>query len=360
MLNKLRLLKIKIMCQGIKITDTAQRKLTENGKVPLSLFEYPTTAGISLILPGDIYINAQFAGKFVSSDIILDYSDKFFIKYNNEKVEIKILPLPDYFDKKNSEGVPYSKIIMSHADRMRINPIWGCHFSCKYCDFNKEKYAKIPFEKFKEAIDVALADKNLKPKHLLISGGVPKPEDEEFLDLIYEKVTKYLKQKNIPTDIMLTPNKREGYLAKLKSWGVNALSINIEIFDSKIAQKLNPQKAELTKELYFDFIKEAVEVFGIGKVRSILIIGLEPIEDTLEGVEEITKLGSDIVLSPFVPAENATLSNFNPPSENDLIEVYEKSKQIADTNNVKIAPRCIPCQHNTLAFPENTSDYYFS
>jgi uncharacterized radical SAM superfamily protein len=348
------------MCKGVSITEKAQKALTQNGKVPLSLFEYPTTAGISLILPDNIYVNAQFVGKFVDSNIILDYGNKFFLYYNNEKIEIKILPLPDYFDKKNLEGVPYSKFIMSHTDRMRINPIQGCYFSCKYCDFNKEKYNKITFEKFKEAIDVALADKNLKPRHLLISGGVPKPEDEEFLDLIYKKVAEYLKQKNILTDIMLTPNKKKGYLAKLKSWDINALSINIEIFNTKIAYKLNPQKAKLTKELYLNFIKEAVEIFGIGKVRSILIIGLESIQDTLKGVEEITKLGSDIVLSPFIPAKNTPLSNFNPPSENDLLKVYEKSKRIVDANKVKIAPRCIPCQHNTLAFPDDTDDYYFS
>lgn len=249
---------------------------------------------------------------------------------------------------------------MSHTDRMRIGPICGCHFACKYCDSNKEVYGKNSFEQFKEAIDVALNDPNIKPKHLLISGGVPKPEDEKFLDLTYQKVTEYLKQKNIPTDIMLTPRKEKGYILKLKSWGVNSLSINLEIYNIKIANKLNPQKAKLTKKLYFNFIKEAVDIFGIGKVRSILIIGLEPIEETLKGVKELSKLGSDIVLSPFVPAENTPLSHLNPPTEKDLITTYEESKKITDAYNVKIAPRCIPCQHNTLAFPDDTADYFFS
>jgi molybdenum cofactor biosynthesis enzyme MoaA len=348
------------MCRGISITNKAKKTLTKNGEIPLSLFEYPTTAGISLVLPDNIYVNAQFSGKFINSDIVLHYKSNYFLKYNNKKINIKILPLPDYFNKKNSSGILYSKLIMSHTDRMRINPIRGCHFSCKYCDFNKEKYDKISFEEFKDAIEVALADKNLSPKHLLISGGVPKPIDEKFIDSIYEKITKYLKRKNIPVDIMLTPNRKNGYLSKLKSWGVSTLSINIEIFNNEIARKLNPQKANLTKELYFSFIKEAVKLFGNGKIRSILIVGLEPIDDTLKGVEELAKLGSDIVLSPFVPAENTKLSKFNPPSENDLIEIYKKSKQIADANNVKIAPRCIPCQHNALAFPENTKDYYFN
>lgn len=85
MLNKLQLLKIKIMCRGIKITDKAKKSLTQNGKVPLSLFEYPTTSGISLVLSGNIYVNAQFSGKFINSTILLDYKDNYFLKYGNER-----------------------------------------------------------------------------------------------------------------------------------------------------------------------------------------------------------------------------------------------------------------------------------
>ncbi|EFK96102.1 Radical SAM domain protein [sediment metagenome] len=348
------------MCEGIIITNEAKKHLTNNDAIPLSLFEYPTTSGISLVLPDNIYVNAQFSGKYARSPIILDYKNDYFLNFNNEITPVKIIPLPDYFNKKDTDGNLYTNFIMSHTDRMRINPIWGCYFTCKYCDFNKERYKKIPFVKLKEAIDVALADKNIQPKHLLISGGTPKPEDRDFLDSIYEQVTKYLLQKNITTDIMLAPRKEKDLLKKLKSWGVNSLSINLEIYQEELAKKFNPEKAKISREFYFQFIKDAVMIFGISKVRSILIIGLEPISETLKGVEEIAKLGSDIVLSPFMSSENIALAHIKPPTEQDLIEVYEKSKIITDKYGVTIGPRCIPCQHNTLAFPNNSSEYFFS
>lgn len=361
MLTELQKLKISIMCKGVKISQNAEKALTKEGKVPLSVFEYPTTSGISTILPNDIYVNAQFSGKFVNSDLIIDYKDgKYKILYNNKDIPIKVLPLPDYIGEKSEEGFIYDNVIMTHTDRMRISPISGCFFDCKYCDENRVKYEKIPVKKLKQAIDIALKDKNLKPKHMLISGGTPKIEDREYLDNVYKEITQFLNSKDISTDIMLAPRMDEGFLVKLKSWGVNGLSINLEIFNPEMARRYNPAKHKITRENYFKFIKESVNLFGKGKIRSILIVGLEPIEETIKGVEEIAKLGCDIVLSPFVPSENTDLSKLDPPTESILIEVYERSKEITEEYGVKLGPRCIPCQHNTLTFPDNSGEYYFS
>jgi len=349
------------MSGGIKISESAKNILTKSGSVPLSLFEYPTTAGISLVLSGDIYVNAHFSEKFGNSKLTLDYSaGKYFIKDGRASCVAEVIPLPSYFDKKNKDGFYYKEIVISHADRMRINPIVGCSFRCKYCDMHRLEYKKFPLERILEAIDVALEDKNIKPKHLLISGGSPIAADREYLDKVYEEVTIYLKKKNIPVDIMLAPRKERGFLKELKDYGVNALAINLEIYNEKIAKELNPQKAATSRDFYFDFIKRAVEVFGCGKVRSLLIVGLEPLEETLQGVEALAKIGCDPVLSPFIPGKRTQLSNFSPPTIEDLEKAYLASKAIVDRYGAKIGPRCIPCQHNTLAFPDDSGDYFFS
>jgi radical SAM superfamily enzyme YgiQ (UPF0313 family) len=361
MLNRTQKLKIKIISKGVKISDSAKDQLTESGNVPLSLFEYPTTAGISLVLPGDIYVNAHFSGKFGNSKLTLDYSTgKYTVRDGENTYTVNVIPLPSYFDKKNKNGLYYKEVIMSHADRMRINPIIGCSFRCKYCDMHRLEYKKFPLERILEAIDVALEDKNIMPKHLLISGGSPIADDREYLDKIYRETTIYLKKKDIPVDIMLAPRKEKGFLEELKNYGVNALAINLEIYNEEIAKEINPQKAAISRDFYFDFIKRAVEIFGRGKVRSLLIVGLEPIKETLRGVEALAKIGCDPVLSPFIPGERTQLSDFLPPTIEDLENVYSASKVIADKYGVKIGPRCIPCQHNTLAFPDDSGDYFFS
>lgn len=353
MLKTNQLLKIKILSQGINISEIAKKELTQSGKYPLSLSEFPTTSGINLILPDNIWVCAHFTGNFKNSRITLDFiKSNFVIIENNKKAKVQISPLPSYITKRNKDGIPYKDLIVTFGDRMRINPIDGCSFRCKYCSFNLKKYQKRPIDWYKEAIDVALNDSKIKPKHMLLSGGTPYPQDRRYVDTVYKSLTQYLISRNIPTDIMLVPRPEKGFLKKLKSWGVDGLAINLEIYNQKIAKRANPQKAKITRKRYFEFIKEAVKIFRKGKVRSLLIVGLEPIKDTLKGVKEIAKLGCDPVLSPFVPFEGTPLENFKPTTEKDLIKVYTDAEKIVKKFGVKIGPRCVSCQNNTLTFPD--------
>ncbi len=69
-------------------------------------------------------------------------------------------------------------------------------------------------------------------------------------------------------------------------------------------------KAKASRELYLDFIAGASEEFGLGKVRSLMLVGLEPVEDTLRGVEELAKRGCDPILSPFRPRPDYSIKRY--------------------------------------------------
>jgi len=360
MLSRIEKIKIRLIAEGIKITSEAKQELTKNGE-PLSLFEYPTTSGVTLILGKNIYINTRFTGKHIKPKILLDYiKDVYYLIDKNIKIRVNVLLVPRYFDKKLDSGILVRDMIMSHADRMRINPISGCSFRCKFCDAHAENYQKNDIKDIIKSIKVVMKDKNIKSKHLLISGGTPLKKDYEYIDDVYEKVTKFLKKKNIPVDVMMSPRMDIDILDKLKKWGVNGLSINLEVFNERMARKVVPQKAAISREFYFEFIKKAIEIFGKGKVRSLLLLGLEKEKDTLKGVESLAKLGCDVVLSPFVPGNGIMIKNTKPPTAKSLERMFLQSKKIANKYGVVLGPRCIPCQHNTLAFPDRSGKYYFS
>ena len=120
-------------------------------------------------------------------------------------------------------------------------------------------------------------------------------------------------------------------------------------------------KVKACRQLYFDFIERAVGIFGAeGQVRSLILVGIEPIEDTLQGVEALAQLGCDPVLSPFRPDPATPLKDHPPASVDTLVEVYERGLEIVERYGVKLGPRCIPCHHNTLTFPDGTNTYYYS
>jgi len=354
MLSKLELIKIDLMTHGMHISERAKQNLTRQGKVPLSLFEYATTSGIPLKFKNsDIYVNSPFAEDFCKdTKWQLDYDEKeFFIRNNSEEIIVEAIPLPSYFN------TPWSRFTMTHIDRVRISPIMGCSFACQFCDFSRtHKYQKEKVDDLIKSIQIAINDPVLPARHILISGGNPEPEDEPYMDEVYEKITKTF---DVPVDIMMVPRRDVNYVDKLYSWGVNELSINLEIFNPQIAQKIIVGKNKLGREEYFKFLERAVAVYGKNNVRSILLVGLEPIEDTLKGVEALAQRGVSPVLSPFRPSPKTPLAHLSPPTSHQLAEVYEKSKEIAGKYGIKLGPKCIPCHHNTLTFPDGSSFYKY-
>ncbi len=357
-LNLHEKLKISCLSRGIVISPLARDEISNNGSNPLSIHEFATTGGVTFKLD-DIYINAPFDEWYCESpEVFLDFDQDqnlFFILFQNQKFFVDVLPLPGFLNQKDNEGNYLKEVLMSHADRLRISPISGCSFGCHFCDFGLKQHQAHPIPQVMDSMSLSLSDKQLPIKHILISGGTPTPSEYPYYERICEEV---IINSNIPVDIMLAPCAKD-ILLNLFYAGANGFAINIEIFDRDIAQKIMPNKWSLGLSKYAEFISKAVELTnGNGKVRSLIIVGLEPIEKTLEGVEFLAKLGCDPVLSPFRPAKDTPLQNFRPPSISFLEEVYLKSLEIVEKYNVKLGPRCIPCQHNTLSFPSGDSFFY--
>lgn len=357
-MNNLYKLKISLMSHGIQITPAAREVLIGDKDQPLSMGDYVTTSGLVLVLPGDIYVNANYKEEFCKrSENILDFAGGLIIRTPNLQTEVQCLPVPSYYNKKLSTGRPVTDVIVTHADRMRISPIRGCANQCQFCDMGTSfSYLKAGIDEIVEALDIALDDQHLTPRHLLISGGSPEKGDEEYLDIVYKRI---IKRSPVPVDVMLAPREDDGILEKLIQWGCEGLSINLEINRDELAKQIMPEKYRMGNDTYMKFIQKAVNIFGRGKVRSSIILGLEDAESTLNGVRQLARLGCDPVLSPFKPLKNTGLENVLPPPTEFQEYVYNESEIIVREYDVLLGPRCIPCQHNTLTFPKEEKGYFF-
>ncbi|KAF0106816.1 MAG: putative Radical SAM domain protein [Anaerolineaceae bacterium] len=354
--------KLKISClgRGIRISDDIKFRLSAGGKTPLSIHEYATTGGITLKFGDEIYVNAPFDEWYCNNpdaELTVGSNDELQICFHGEYFSAKILPLPGFLGSRDSKGNPVIETVMSHADRIRLSPIYGCSFGCQFCDFVGKKYLRRPLEQVLEGYEIARQDQALPARHTLISGGTPSQRDYDYIDTVYEKI---IKNSPLPVDIMLAPRK-DNIIDKLVDWGANGFSINLEVYDEEISSRVTPQKHRIGLELFAKFIEHAVKRIGTnGKVRSLILVGLEPEEKTLQGVEFLARLGCDPVLSPFRPAPGTPLAGLQPPEPGLLEHVYLRSREIVERYGVKLGPRCIPCQHNTLTLPDGSSAYYFS
>ncbi len=356
-INTFQRIKLSILEHGISIDPGAEKKLTDNGKQKLITRDYATTGGLTLFLDEDIYVNCPVDDWFCDTpagNLSLSKDGLFELRTNNDIFPVTPLPLPEYL----SSHDHLTTGIMTHADRVRLSPIKGCLCSCKFCDWPLNPYSKQDLHTMLKGLEIACADPLLPPKHILISGGTPRPADEEWLNDFYETV---VQKSSIPVDIMLMPRSNAGTIERLVRAGVHGFSLNIELFDPAISATLCPQKHRTGLAGYENTIRRAVELTGgKGRVRSLLLVGPEPVESTLKGVEFIAALGADPVLSPFRPAQGTAMAATKPPSADMMAEVYSEAADIVDHYGVKLGPRCIPCMHNTITFPDGSPDYYYS
>lgn len=94
------------------------------------------------------------------------------------------------------------------------------------------------------------------------------------------------------------------------------------------------------------FIRKAVAVFGQGKIRSSLVVGLEDKEDTLAGVRELVDCGCIPVLSAFVPAQSTFMEQYPAPETEFLLEVVHEAAAVAHRNQMALG--AIFAGENTL------------
>jgi hypothetical protein len=360
-LSNIEKLKISCFSRGIKLTTKAKRQISLDDTRPISIHEYVTTGGITFKLEKNIFINAPFDEWFCDNpEVCLDVdplTGQYTVEFLDEVFPAQILPLPGYLEQYDESGYRVRETSMSHADRLRISPIYGCSFGCDFCDFKQLKYTPRSAEQIISSMNIALQDRLLPIKHILISGGTPSPKDYEYYEAVCIAI---LNNTTLPVDVMLAPWS-ETIIEKLINRGTHGFSINVEIFDRALAQKITKKKWGLGLAGYEKSITKAIEKISTpGRVRSLLIVGLEPLESTLEGVRFLAKLGCDPVLSPFRPGVGTPLQHITPPSAKVLERVYLESVNIAARYDVKLGPRCIPCQHNTLTFPDNSGDYFLS
>lgn len=120
--------------------------------------------------------------------------------------------------------------------------------------------------------------------------------------------------------VNLQPHSDVKVLETLKQLGVGAVQYNIEVFGEEVYHSTCPGK--IPYRMMLEKMKEAVEVFGRGHVRSNFVLGLQPLEDVYSGIGMLSEMGVVADYSIFQPKKNTA---YESRKTADLQEVLEAS-----------------------------------
>lgn len=241
-------------------------------------------------------------------------------------------------------------------DRLSIMPFDGCWnwnngSPCNFCDYNPKsadydtaKALTNTLKRYDLNIDTwwnASKDRylqglaytmkyikehgNIGPhKHLLLmSGNLPEStyvwkiagEVADTLNTV-DPIASYDNYLNV------CPHPTVDMLKDMKAKGIKQVQYNLEVIGEKTFAYHCPGKLPYTQ--FKEKLVEAVDIMGRGNVRSNFVLGLQPIDELLEGVSELAALGVVADYSIFQPKRSTPLEHFPSPSMDTIVAFTTK------------------------------------
>lgn len=318
--------KAELLCLGLKITDEQMEILSiDNPFIKEKGFVNATH-----ILFKRVLINVCVAEAFCKKSPYSLYqrNNMWYLKKDDVILdEIVFLPFPNWVYKEY-QGVMVGSVVRPHSNKcISLWPSFDCKYvkenrGCRFCSLtsiNKNQMKKLEPELVANLVKSAL-DYNPEYEVNLSGGTCSSPECAiEYLAEICNKIV--LNCGNVPISVECAPPKDIQYLMKLKENGTTAIVMNIEIYDEQLRKKICPGKGELTNDVYFEALKNAVGLFGRGNVSSVLIVGLQPKNDIIDACKKIINIGVIPTLIPFKPLDNTSMSNHGVADSVEYIEL---------------------------------------
>jgi hypothetical protein len=270
---------------------------------------------------------------------------------------VEVYPIPSFYDKKTSDGIPMKKIGQITGDFIGFALDNNCAYwldggPCQYCSIGAnaekgyEKAMKSP-NHIAEVIAEALKEPVCKHAHIN-SGTLPRPD--RGTKLYCEVIEAIKKTKDVWVRACLVPPEMpEGkqYIDMLYDSGLDTIGFYLEAYNEERRRIVCPSKSnEVARDTYFKALEYAVKKFGPGRVYSNLVEGMEKPEDTAAGAEFLASMGVTPTIHIFRPVPGAKLQNWPTTPTQNLIWLYRRLKESLDKYNVDAA--CAGCNRRRI------------
>ena len=344
-------LKIGLLNQGVRFSAAAEAAAMQQGMIRQGVFQ-----SVDLTLPNGLIINAPYHTDFSElSPYSVQWNEEAFLLYYENRILCPVAfdARDPYRENTASRGTLFGHAAFWATDRLRVHHQFRCNYKhegmgCRFCNV-KEKKGVYFLDDVSEIIDFYL--KHTDFRHFLIGGGSGSDMDESKNIITLAKHIRTRSDKTIYA--MCLPPKDLSVLSKYRQAGIDEIGFNLELFDREIAKRVMPGKGNIPLSQYESAYREAVRLWGrCGMVRSLMVLGLEPLDSFYRGIEWLCKLGVMPIISVFRPVKNIELNEALPPSNMALFDIFYRATEIAKRYGLSLGPSCSACQNNTLSLPE--------
>lgn len=349
-------LKTQLLVDGLTITDEAMATVGQGGLEKVFwVFEMtPVTHHGSgdgtrplpndMLLPYDLYVDVRYNPE---SPFKVHTSENAIILLKNSKevCEVRWPTRPDFYDKKTRSGELMKKVASMRGDcGLRVCFDNACNYfakgeECKFCNIvparQRNRDHVVTIKESGDVYDVvkeAIIDNHVCP-HLAMTAGAAKDDGFGNLPQILDKLKPLLAQRYFPIVTAITATRNREETEYLCSTGISSVAFNLEIWDEKLFNEICPGKMRrVGRKRWIESLKEARDLLKPARTLSSFVVGLEPKESVLEGIEYLSSEGIWPIMSPFIPMVETEYEGKQPPDADWLWDVHEKATDIIYRN----------------------------
>ena len=240
-----------------------------------------------------------------------------------ETEAIELVEVPAFYRKKTRSGARMGTISSLHDRLLMLYPTMGCGFferpdaACRYCQYDSmlnetEPPLRDPLE-LVEVVRAALAEREVDTVYLY--NGYSPGDDAGLLRLlpVISLLRRHLPYQQIALETVAPRDL--SVIDGLYDAGLDIFVCNLEVADEQRFAEICPGKAASGGQpAIWEALHHARKVFRSGTVVSHLIVGLEPLASTIEGMKCMVEAGIVPLLVPFRPLPGTPLQDGSLPS----------------------------------------------
>lgn len=276
----------------------------------------------------------------------------FLLKGEEVVNHLEEVQMPSWYQKKTTTMISMSAVFLHEGRSFLHQAYTGCDYhtiglQCRFCGTGRNWKIGRPKE-VGEVVEHAVGEND--KYYVCLGGGTRLPLDrnvEYFSKCLHE-----IRQRNtnVPVWIEMVPPESISGISKLVQQGATSFGFNIEIWDDELRKRICPGKSQIQKPLYLDAMRKTLDSLGPDRVGSCLIVGLEPIESSIEGARALTSIGVQPCILPFRPWDKSLYCNQPLCDANDLIEVSKAAVAAMIQNGVSPERNegCLLCEGCTV------------
>ncbi len=248
------------------------------------------------------------------------------------RVPVEVNRPPHFFQHTTSQGIPYGRIGTVHGPYMALSPTNRCSFlaspdACRFCGVGQDgnTHDAVPVEDIIEAIRVARAEHPIAMVYLSVGHLATTDGGVRFLEPYVAAIKKHF---DILVAVDSLPPEEDAWIDQAYGMGVDSVSYNLELWDPTRFALICPGPARAVgRERFLEALAYAATVFPSGATTCHLIVGLEPMESTHEGIDSLTSMGVLPLLPMYRPFKGRDMRGdpdieLFPPSHEELVKLH--------------------------------------